>query len=120
MDPQQRRLLEVAAEAFDQRRSGMFASADFVSTAATAQVGVYVGISSMDYQKLAARCHPGVTAYSATGVSLSVAAGRLSYTFGFAGPALAIDSACSSSLVAAHSAVLSLRSGAIGPSPIHH
>jgi acyl transferase domain-containing protein len=76
--------------------------------------GVFVGISSMDYQKLAARYGGAVTAYSATGVSLSVAAGRLSFTYGLAGPALAIDTACSSSLVAAHSAALSLGAAQCG------
>jgi acyl transferase domain-containing protein len=67
----------------------------------------------MDYQKLASCYVPGVTAYSATGVSLSVAAGRLSYSFGLKGPALAIDTACSSSLVAANAASMNLRSGGI-------
>jgi acyl transferase domain-containing protein len=67
----------------------------------------------MDYQKLASRYVKGVTTYSATGVSLSVAAGRLSYSFGLKGPALAIDTACSSSLVAANAASMNLRSGSI-------
>lgn len=89
MDPQQRQLLEVFAEAL--LPGGQPQQA----------LGVFVGISSMDYQKLLARYTRGVSTYSATGVSLSVAAGRLSYSFGLKGPALAVDTACSSSLVSA-------------------
>jgi acyl transferase domain-containing protein len=73
---------------------------------------VYVGISAVDYNKLASRLQLSLTAYSATGsLSLSVAAGRLSYSFGLKGPSLAIDTACSSSLVAAHAALSGLRLG---------
>lgn len=58
MDPQQRLLLEVFAESLGSSASG---------TGGPGLTGVYVGISSMDYQKLATRYVAGVTAYSATG-----------------------------------------------------
>lgn len=104
MDPQQRLLLEVCAEALlpDQQTKSVMA----------AQYGVYIGISAVDYNKLATRLSVTSTPSSATGsLSLSVAAGRVSYTFGLKGPAMAIDTACSSSLVAIHSGIAGLALG---------
>jgi len=40
--------------------------------------------------------------FQATGSVASVASGRLSFTFGFKGPSVSIDTACSASLVAVH------------------
>jgi len=109
VDPQQRLLLEAFAEAHNHTS----AATALAAGGSAASCGVFVGISSMDYQKLASRYVSGVTAYSATGVSLSVAAGRLSYSFGLRGPALAIDTACSSSLVAVNAASMNLKAGSI-------
>jgi myxalamid-type polyketide synthase MxaE and MxaD len=47
--------------------------------------------------------------YFATGVSNSIASGRLSYYLGLTGPSITLDTACSSSLVTIHLACQSLR-----------
>ncbi|TWT32734.1 type I polyketide synthase [Blastopirellula retiformator] len=104
MDPQQRLLLEVAWEALENAGAPVDSLAD-------SPTGVFVGISNSDYARLMFRGLDSLTAYSATGTSLSIAANRLSYVFNFRGPSVAIDTACSSSLVAVHLACQSLQSG---------
>ena len=104
IDPQQRLLLEVGWECIE--RAGIDAT-----TLAGTSTGVFVGISTNDY---AIRAFGGadaslITPFSGSGNAASVAAGRLAYTLGLHGPAIAIDTACSSSLVALHLAVRSLR-----------
>ena len=80
---------------------------------AGSKTGVFVGVSTSDYLQLQVRAGDvsRLSAYSGTGSSLSVAAGRVSYTLGLQGPSLSVDTACSSSLVALHLACQSLRRG---------
>ena len=47
-------------------------------------------------------CKNGLTNGARAGGATSVAAGRVSYTFGLKGPCVSIDTACSSSLVGMH------------------
>jgi len=111
MDPQQRMLLQSAAEALasSQLLGGSFPPN--VGQKAGASVGVFVGVSSSDYEKLVMKHTQGVTAYTATGRAASVISGRLSYTFALRGPSLTVDTACSSSLVSLHMAFNSLMLG---------
>ncbi|MDZ7269344.1 MAG: SDR family NAD(P)-dependent oxidoreductase [candidate division KSB1 bacterium] len=106
MDPQQRLLLEVTWEALE--HAGIVPE-----TLMGSPTGVFVGISGTDYSQLLLK-HvevSGIDAYAGTGNAFSVAAGRVSYTFGLQGPSLAVDTACSSSLVSVHLACNSLRRG---------
>ncbi len=103
LDPQQRLLLEVAWETLEDaglRPSKLEGS----------RTGVFVGITTLDYRDLVTdRRYGSFDAYCATGNLLATAAGRISYVFGFQGPAISTDTACSSSLVSLHLACQSLR-----------
>jgi acyl transferase domain-containing protein/NADPH:quinone reductase-like Zn-dependent oxidoreductase/NAD(P)-dependent dehydrogenase (short-subunit alcohol dehydrogenase family)/acyl carrier protein len=105
LDPQQRLLLEVAWEALE--RAGQVPERLSVG-----RTGVFVGITNTDYYILSAVQPPEqLEIYAGTGNGHCFPPGRISYTFGFVGPSMAIDTACSSSLVAVHVACQSLRTG---------
>jgi 3-oxoacyl-(acyl-carrier-protein) synthase/acyl carrier protein len=73
--------------------------------------GVAVGIITAEYASLLSRTSVPFSSYTALQGVLSVACGRLSYTFGMTGPSYSIDTACSSSLVSSHLATKMVQSG---------
>ncbi|MGY5000580.1 non-ribosomal peptide synthetase/type I polyketide synthase [Streptomyces griseus] len=106
MDPQQRKLLEVAWEALE---DGGQRPADL----AGGNVAVYVGAFTLDYKILqfADLGFTSLAAHTATGTMMTMVSNRISYCFDFRGPSLSIDTACSSSLVAVHLACQALNNG---------
>jgi acyl transferase domain-containing protein/3-hydroxy-3-methylglutaryl CoA synthase/enoyl-CoA hydratase/carnithine racemase/NAD(P)-dependent dehydrogenase (short-subunit alcohol dehydrogenase family)/acyl carrier protein len=105
MDPSQRLLLEIGYQALVD--AGLSLSA-----LRGTDVGVFVAIGgSISSEGVAGSKYRDMSVYDATSSSMSVAAGRISFLFGFTGPCSTIDTACSSSLVALHYARRSLQLG---------
>ena len=108
LDPQQRLLLETSWQAFE--RAGIDPT-----RLAGSLTGVYMGQFSHDYELLQVKDGRSMSlsmTYSLGG-SAAGASGRLSYFYGFQGPAVAMDTACSSSLVTIHAACRALQAGDI-------
>ena len=109
-DPQQRQLLEAThALTISPTSAPVFAANMGLpafspsSRGSVGLIGVAVGISVVDYSRIIPVAVDALPSpYVGAGVAVSVACGRISYSFGFRGPCVAIDTACSSSLVAAH------------------
>ena len=100
MDPQQRLLLEfgyLAFHSFGTRRDELQG----------ADCSIFLGIMNADFALLRANDE---SVYAATGSTISIAAGRLSFTLGVQGACASVDTACSSAVVALHAAAQALRS----------
>lgn len=104
MDAQHRLALEVAWQSLE--NSG-YSPTGLQGTS----VGIYLGIANNDYGRAALADVDNIDAYTGSGNSPAMVAGRLSYVLGVHGPSLAIDTSCSSSLVAVHLACAGLRAG---------
>ena len=98
MDPQQRLLLEAAQQSLKLTPPGANSGAP--------ETSVFVALSNSDFLSLMhTEFSSRSSVYMATGGAISVAAGRISFTFDLQGPCLTIDTACSSALVALDSAM---------------
>ncbi len=102
LDPQQRLLLETSWEALEY-------AAIAPGGLANSATGVFCGISGSEYDAVLRSSEQADSLYRSTGTDRSTAAGRIAYTLGLTGPAIALDTACSSSLVAVYLACQSLR-----------
>ncbi len=101
LDPQQRLLLEVAWEALENAGQASSVNSD---------TGVFIGLGMSNYRGGVSVDSPHLfDAYSLSGNTSSIAAGRISHLLGLKGPNFSIDAACSSSLIAVHQACNSLR-----------
>ncbi|MFD3746414.1 SDR family NAD(P)-dependent oxidoreductase, partial [Nocardia sp. NPDC058633] len=104
MDPQQRIMLETAWEALE--HTGI--APDSLRGSRT---GVFIGAEVHEYGVKAHEAPEGLDGYLMIGNAPSVASGRVSYTLGFEGPAMTLDTACSGAIVSLHLAAQSLRRG---------
>lgn len=106
LDPQERILLEVAYEAFEDAGIPI----DKVKGSDT---GVYIGGFTLDnYLVQTAKDNRHlIDSHTATGLSMTMLSNKLSYFFDLSGPSVTMDTACSSSLVAMHYACESIRRG---------
>jgi hybrid polyketide synthase/nonribosomal peptide synthetase FtdB len=104
MDPQQRKLLEVAWEALED-------AGQKPSALEGHPVGVFIGGFTVDYKILqfTSPDFENLGSHTATGVMMTMLSNRLSYTFDFTGPSMSVDTACSSSLVSVDLACKSLQ-----------
>nr|KAG5709604.1 hypothetical protein BaRGS_001654 [Batillaria attramentaria] len=73
--------------------------------------GVYVGAMNSDYRGLFTAASTNVGNYTATGISNSIIAARVSYVFDLRGPSMTIDTACSSALVSVHLGAQAIKAG---------
>jgi polyketide synthase 5 len=104
MDPQHRLLLETSWEAME--HAGLTPQEVRESPA-----GVFLGLTHYDYQVVSTASQEMAGPYGIPGNTFAMAAGRIAYTLGLQGPAVAVDTACSSGLYAVHAACRSLIDG---------
>ncbi|MFI9507302.1 amino acid adenylation domain-containing protein [Nocardia sp. NPDC052566] len=105
MDPRHRLLLQSTWHALEDAGIDPTSLRD-------SDTGVFVAADEFlnDYLR-GAHVDLGSDPYLATGTTLSMTAGRLSYKLGCHGPSLVLATGCSSALVAVHTAVRAIRAG---------
>jgi acyl transferase domain-containing protein/surfactin synthase thioesterase subunit len=103
MDPAQRILLEVTVEAIENAGIPL-------ASLRGSRTGTFIGFSGFSGYGLLTPAQVEQL-YGITGLSISVAAGRVAYVLDLQGPCISLDTACCSSLVAVHQGAQNLRSG---------
>jgi polyketide synthase PksL len=109
IDPQERLFLESVWTAIEDAGYTRDTLRTHSPKAGSADVGVFVGVTTNSYHLLAPEERIRGNFVSPSAMPWSIA-NRVSYFFDFNGPSLPVDTACSSSLVAVHLACESLRS----------
>lgn len=104
MDPQQRILMELAWELFEDAGQN-------VSAVRGTATGVWIGACHFEYRDVIEKSAEAGSHLASTGNHGAILANRLSYFYDLRGPSLAVDTACSSSLVAVHLAAQAIRQG---------
>jgi acyl transferase domain-containing protein len=93
MDPQQRIMLDVAQQSFQDANIN-------AKDLASSKTGVFIGVMGSDWNRLTLSNTNNIELHTGTGNGYCMIANRVSYVYDLRGPSMAIDTACSSSLVA--------------------
>lgn len=102
IDPQQRQMLELTWEAFE---DAGYKPLEYRHSS----TGVFIGGFTLDYKILQFADTDDIGTHTAVGSMMTMLSNRISYIYDFTGPSMSIDTACSSSLVAIHEACRSLQ-----------
>lgn len=106
LDIQQKLLLEIAYEAFDDAGLNIHALKK-------TNTGVFIGAFMLDnlMLRVAGDALRYMNTHTAVSGSATLLSNRLSYTFDLTGPSVTVDTACSSSMVAIHLACQAIKTG---------
>jgi acyl transferase domain-containing protein len=104
MDPQQRIFIQAVYNALED-------AGHSAKELRGKNIGVFVGVSAMDYMEIQSGDAKDVEAHTAIGCAHTVLPNRVSYFFDWHGPSEPVDTACSSSLVALHRAMIAIAKG---------
>ena len=102
MDPQQRIMLEIAYEAFEN-------AALSIEAIAGTNTSCYVGNFTTDYKDMLFRDPESNSLRTISGIGAELIANRISWFYDLRGSSVTVNTACSSSLVAFHHGYQSLR-----------
>ncbi|EME41547.1 polyketide synthase-like protein [Dothistroma septosporum NZE10] len=104
MGPQQRIMMEVAYEAFE--NAGIT-----LRDLSGSNTGCWMGVNSNDWREALFRDPEAAPMNTWTGVGPQYISGRVSWFYNMRGPCMTVNTACSSSLVALHQACQSIKGG---------